>query len=412
MKYFRYLFLILFFGLFSFMSGLTVSRHLFLGGTRLQGKEEIIIFLSTLLSDTIKSLQGILITGLFVEKKQDINPKQFNVPGLYPYLTKEGWGILDQGIKSSKFIPIQWEKLNELTDNIKESDSRVMFVNGNYPLHPIKLGNNIIFSNGNHLCNYNFLKKSFQVYAGIKHHHSIELVNDSLLYACSYGLDTLPYLNDALLIFNIKKGKKLLEKSIYEILIENNYKALLLGSKIIYTNWKLGNDLLHLNDVQPIKQKTSFADPGDVLISLNANSTVFLYRPKTNKILWLSQGPWIHQHDVDVLSNDEIGIYNNNVLLGYGFYKNDVSNVITYNFKTNKYSTLHKSTFEKYQIKSKTGSRFEILDNGNMFVEDSPSGAYYLIDSKGKLLARKSFPYKNNLTFTGGWARPYTSNPN
>jgi hypothetical protein len=137
-----------------------------------------------------------------------------------------------------------------------------------------------------------------------------------------------------------------------------------------------------------------------------------LYRPSTNKILWLSQGPWLNQHDVDVINENQIGVFNNNYLGNYKFYKNESSHIITYNFKTQEYGTLHKKTFEKYNIKSIYGSRFEILDNGNVFVEDSPSGAYYLIDSKGRLISRKSFTFKDNLTSSGAWARPYTSKSN
>jgi hypothetical protein len=198
------------------------------------------------------------------------------------------------------------------------------------------------------------------------------------------------------------------QKSISEILIENNYDGLLYGSSNI-SPVKLSKDILHVNDIQPIRVKTNFAEVGDLLISMRHLSTVMLYRPTSNKVLWLSQGPWFNQHDVDVINNNEIGVYNNNFIREIGFNKNQSSSVVTYNFKTKKFDNLHKSTFKKYNIKSVYSSRFEILDNGNMFVEDSPSGAYYLINPQGKLIARKSFKYKNNLTYVSNWARPYTS---
>jgi hypothetical protein len=46
-----------------------------------------------------------------------------------------------------------------------------------------------------------------------------------------------------------------------------------------------------------------------------------------------------------------------------------------------------------------------------MFIEDSPSGTYYLINPEGELIARKSFIFRDNKTPMGTWARPYTSKP-
>ena len=36
-------------------------------------------------------------------------------------------------------------------------------------------------------------------------------------------------------------------------------------------------------------------------MSLRNISMVFLYRPSNNKVLWYRQGPWVFQHDVDVI---------------------------------------------------------------------------------------------------------------
>lgn len=410
MKFFRQFFLVSFFSFMLIITSLAIARHYYSGGPRMAGKEEIFTFLSDLLPNTyhfFKS-QGIFVKGLLVEKKNDINVNQFNVPGLFPYLTEDGWVILDKTEKSEKIILIEWKKLKK--DYLKYYKSGEI-INSKYsaaPVNPIKTKDEIIFHLGNVLFNYDVSKETFKAYEGY-YHHSIELFQDSLLYACIFGNDTLPNWNDAIMIMNLNTMKPVFEKSISEILVENNYDGLLFGTSNIYKSVR--KDIIHLNDIQPIRKKTNFAEIGDILISMRHLSTVMLYRPQTNKILWLSQGPWFNQHDVDVINDYEIGVYNNNYIRDIGFYKNEVSHIITYNFKTQKYGTLHKTTFEKYNIKSRTGSMFEILDNGNVFVEDSPSGTYYLIDSKGKLISRKSFPFKDNLTSTGVWARPYTSKP-
>ena len=412
MKTLRQFFLATFFSFLLIITSLSVSRHYYLGGTKLNGKEEVFNFLSELLPNAYYFIKnnGITVENLLVESKKDINPKNFIVPGLFPYLTVDGWVILDQTEKSKNIIPIEWKKFKK---NYLKFDRSTIKINSKYaaaPVNPIKIGQNLIISLGTVLFKYNYLTKSQAVFEG-NYHHSIELFQDSLIFACIIGKDTLPNRNDAIMIMNLNTMKPVFQKSISEILVENNYQGLLYGTSNINKNIGIPEDIIHLNDIQPVKRKTNFAEVGDVLISMRHLSTVMLYRPQTNKVLWLSQGPWFNQHDADVINENEIGVYNNNYIREIGFNKNESSQIITYNFKTQKYGTLHKKTFEKYHIKSKFSSRFEILDNGNMFIEDSPSGTYYLINPEGELIARKSFIFRDNKTPMGTWARPYTSKP-
>jgi hypothetical protein len=415
MKIFRQLFIIIFFSLILILTTLSIARDYYLGGSILKGKETLFVFLSEILPNTNYFIQnkGIVVEGLLTQRKQDLHPEKFNVPGLYSYFTENGWVILDQMEHSSIKIPIEWAKFRETFTKFNQAKE---YINTKYaaaPWNPIKVNQNIYFFLGSVLFKYNIPTKTQQAYKG-NYHHSLEIYQDSLIYTCIIGKDTFPHFNDAILLLNLKTGKPVFEKSITEILIENNYEGLLYGAALITQDKIIQNntntkDIIHLNDVQPIRKGTNFAKEGDLLISMRHLSTVMLYRPSINKILWLSQGPWLNQHDADVLNEDEIGVYNNNYIRNTGFYKNESSHVVRYNFKTKKYGTLHKQAFEKYQIKSDVSSRFEILDNGNMFVEDSPSGAYYLLSPKGILIARKSFNFKDNLASLGVWARPYTS---
>jgi len=221
----RQLFLVAFFTFFVIITTLSVSRHYYLGGPKLNGKEEIFNFLSELLPSAYHLIEnnGIVVENLLVESKKDINPKNFNVPGLYPYLTEEGWVIMDQTEKSKNIIPIEWEKFRK---NYLKFNVYTTKVNHKYaaaPINPIKCGQNLIFSLGSVLFKYNFLKKSQAVFEG-NYHHSIELFQDSLIFACSFGKDTLPNWNDVIMIINLNKMKQVFQKPISEILVENNYK--------------------------------------------------------------------------------------------------------------------------------------------------------------------------------------------
>jgi hypothetical protein len=406
--------LIIGFGLlafFVFIFGLSTTRHIYIGGQRFKKYEQNILFLINLLPHTIHFLDNLLsgsnIPGLIVKGKKDIKKDKFKVPGLYPYLTSNGWVILDIMKDSSSLIRINWKIFKEPYLKFSRASEKINHSHAAAPFNPIKSGQCLIFIMGDVLFKFNPKNNKINSFGG-GFHHSIELFQDSLIYACKYGKDTLTHTNDAFIVLNHITGKTLYEKSIAEILLENNFTALLYGSRIISP---INTDIIHLNDVQPVNMKTNFAEKGDIFLSMRNISTIMLYRPKNNKIIWLSQGPWLNQHDVDILNENEIGVYNNNYITNLGFKNNEASNVVTYNFKSNKFGTLHKNTFQKYKISSIFSSRFEVLDNGNMLVEDSPSGALYLINPNGKLLSRKSFAFKNGYVSTGVWARPYTSKP-
>ena len=51
---------------------------------------------------------------------------------------------------------------------------------------------------------------------------------------------------------------------------------------------------------------------------------LLLYWPATDEVVWLQAGPWLHQHDVDVASENEIAVLSNNVIKT----RNDLDKVI------------------------------------------------------------------------------------
>ena len=48
---------------------------------------------------------------------------------------------------------------------------------------------------------------------------------------------------------------------------------------------------------------------------------VILYRPSTNKIIKIIEGEFYNQHDVDIIDENKISIYNNNVIFNYRIKK-------------------------------------------------------------------------------------------
>ena len=98
-------------------------------------------------------------------------------------------------------------------------------------------------------------------------------------------------------------------------------------------------DPIHLNDIQPVNFDGNYWKKGDIFLSLRSQSMVILYRPSTNKIIWKGTGPFFHQHDVNILDEHRISIFNNNSKnFADGEYVDGNNQVIIYDFKTDKYS--------------------------------------------------------------------------
>ena len=60
-------------------------------------------------------------------------------------------------------------------------------------------------------------------------------------------------------------------------------------------------------------------EKGDLFLSLRSQNMIILYRLSTNKIISHITGPFSNQHDVDIISDKEISIFNNNIY----FYKGE-----------------------------------------------------------------------------------------
>ena len=164
------------------------------------------------------------------------------------------------------------------------------------------------------------------------------------------------YLDDAIVKLS-SDGRILFEKSVSEIFIENNLEYLLFSNG----DAKFDKDPIHLNDIQPVNYDGDYWKKGDVFLSLRHQSMVLLYRPSSNKIIWKGTGPLFHQHDVDILDQNRISIFNNNSKY---FFNGDVvdghNEVNIYNFKTKEFTSYLKESLIKNEVRTITGGRSEI----------------------------------------------------
>ncbi|MEK9627539.1 MAG: arylsulfotransferase family protein [Nitrospinota bacterium] len=198
-------------------------------------------------------------------------------------------------------------------------------------------------------------------------HHSIEQDHENNIWSPTRKIPgkfselSEQYEDDEITKVQLSDGKIIFQKSVTEILVENNMRDLV-------TNAFVGISPIHLNDIQPVLEDTKFWKRGDVFLSLRDLSMVMLYRPSTNKVIWYKLGPWRHQHDVDIINNSTIGIFDNNVSL-----KQDTSKtrIVYYDFETNEITYPYKKLLEKHKINSKTEGLFSRLGNDDIFINET-----------------------------------------
>lgn len=176
------------------------------------------------------------------------------------------------------------------------------------------------------------------------------------------------FLDDGITLIS-PDGKVLLEKSIVQLLDDNGLGYL------IYGKGEANEDPIHLNDIQPTLTDGRFWKQGDVFLSLRHQSMIVLYRPSTNQVIWHKQGPWIQQHDVDVINDHQISIFNNNAVTENktDWVVRGVNNVLIYDFATNQVTSPWQAGFEKLEVRTKTEGRGEIVGN-ELFVEETNYG--------------------------------------
>ena len=197
-------------------------------------------------------------------------------------------------------------------------------------------------------------------------------------------------------------GEILFEKSVSQIFIDNGLEYLLFS--VGDRNFKL--DPIHLNDIQPVNDNGEFWQKGDVFLSLRHQSMVFLYRPLTNEIIWKGTGPFFHQHDVDILNEHSISVFNNNSKdFSIGDVVDGHNEVIIYDFKTNEYSSYLSDSLKNNEVRTITDGRSQILPSGDLFVEETNYGRTLYFDSDGSLRWTHVNRAKNGNVYNIGWSR-------
>ncbi|MGD9331303.1 MAG: arylsulfotransferase family protein [Desulfobacterales bacterium] len=204
-------------------------------------------------------------------------------------------------------------------------------------------------------------------------HHSIELDHAGNI-VCPIVIkgknsdELLPIRDDGFAIVSMD-GQILEEYSVTDILLTNGYRGL------IYGVGKFERDRIHLNDAQPILRNSNNAKIGDIALSSRNISTVALYRPQSDKIIWLKTGPWLNQHDINQLEDGNYSIFGNDIvrqeLSDDLFIDNGKSDIYIFDPLKNLTTQPYAEMMAEEKIGTETSGRSRVLANGDVYIEQS-----------------------------------------
>jgi hypothetical protein len=205
------------------------------------------------------------------------------------------------------------------------------------------------------------------------------------------------YTEDYIVRVDKATGRILYKKGVSAMLLEGGQEGLLFGGGM--------DDPIHLNDVHPVDSASAFWRPGDLFLSAKRRSAILLFRPSEDRLVDIITGPFISQHDVNILSDHEITLFNNSYITGFQYPRRHDgwiprsamhdslpnSQVLVFDLKDRRFRELHAEVFARERIRTNTQGVQEVLPNGDLFVEAQNMGLYYVIANDGVRM-RKGMP--------------------
>jgi hypothetical protein len=275
----------------------------------------------------------------------------------------------------------------------------LIFHSQNTPLKKIDACSNLVFQN---------------THDGF--HHSIETDIDGNIWTSTHMYpQSLPiekvgrktshengFMDDAIVKLS-SDGEILYEKSVSRIFIENGMESRL---SMVGTSHTFQLDPIHINDVQPVNVDGKYWKKGDVFISLGHQSMIILWRPSTEEIVWKYESNIFHQHDVNIVSDHQISIFNNNRKY---YYNKDIvdgnNQILIFNFDTYSISSYLPKSLVREDVRTISQGRSNLLENNDLFIEETDYARTLYFNSDGSLRWTHVNRASNDKVYLVGWSR-------
>jgi len=236
-------------------------------------------------------------------------------------------------------------------------------------------------------------------------HHAIELDSQGNIWTCSIDIDNKianknSFRDDAILCL-YPNGKEKHFLSLTQTFSNNGLFDKFVAHSLIFELW-YGFDPYHLNDILPVNSDGVYWKKGDIFLSLCVQNMIALYRPSTDSIIWQQKGPWVFQHDINIINDSVISVFNNNYSFLDSVKAN--SNIAYFNFANGQTSYFAEDLFS-----SRTEGRQTRTVNNDLIIEETNNSTYLVFDSTGVLKCKFYIPYYSDSSKAQYplWARVY-----
>ncbi|MEG6509383.1 arylsulfotransferase family protein [Methyloligella sp. 2.7D] len=230
-------------------------------------------------------------------------------------------------------------------------------------------------------------------------HHDFDVGPDGRIYVLTHGFETKkdPYftnlaatrLLDSLAILS-PDGALLDTIPLFDAVVNSRYKQL------IHTVSKYAvADPLHANDVDVITPEMAknfpFGEPGQLLVSFRELGAVGVLDPKTKTMVWATRGPWLGQHDPDILPNGHILLFDN-----YGQFgtPKSTTRILEFDPATMEIVWQYGGTAD-HPLGSLIRGSQERLENGNTLITESSAGRILEVTPEGRIVWEYVVPVRD-----------------
>ena len=206
------------------------------------------------------------------------------------------------------------------------------------------------------------------------------------------GDKTVHFLDNSVARIDASTGHILEVHSMVEMLKENGLDHLVLRSGD-------AQDPLHLNDVEPALTTSEHFNQGDLFLSLRNLQCVLQFRPATGEVIRVIDGPLAAQHDVDIVNDSTLAIFNNNTQENKGVYTNQRdkyptskdevelaqyhSEITLYDLSTGGFMPLFRAAMADEGIMTFSEGLQEALPGDRWFLEEQNSGELWVLGPGG-----------------------------
>ena len=217
-------------------------------------------------------------------------------------------------------------------------------------------------------------------------HHSYELGADGDIWSPWHVRpNAIPHMNpdfyaDGVIRFS-PAGEVRSQVSLSGALMRAGHLHLVYGPEAGYSG-----SLLQMNDVEPVLQDGLFWRRGDLFVSLRAVSVVLLYRPATDEVLWLQAGPWLRQHDVDIVSDSEISVYSNNTFVDEDGDERvrGANEVYVHDFATGETRSPWREAMRRHDVRTRRRGGAAVFGDGSLMLEEGNYGRILMLSPDGE----------------------------